>query len=161
MYKYRQGPRANHPLFRLCSSFSLMTRPFSRPPSTSPACEHPPIRIISDDHNYSLRILRQKNSTTPANPPPSYSSQYQPKHHSFPSARTCWPCLTIASFSLFNCPDRAILLRRLCMCIVLALDTFNSVLSIVSYHFAFSNIPRIILVVLFFFYEAYLLHLIG
>jgi hypothetical protein len=47
------------------------------------------------------------------------------------------------------------------MCIVLGLDTFNSVLTIVSHHFAFSNIPRIILAVLFFFSEAYLLHLIG
>ena len=83
------------------------------------------------------------------------------RHHSCPSARTCWPGLTIASFSPFNAPSREVLYRRLCMCTILALDTFNSILSIVASAFHFSNIPRIIIAVLHFLGTAWLLHCIG
>lgn len=94
-------------------------------------------------------------------PPPTYASSQSQNHHGCPSARSCWPGLTMAAFSPFNCPSRAVLLRRICMCIVLVLDTFVSVLSVVSGAFSFSFIPRLVIAVLHFFGEAWLLHLLG
>lgn len=47
------------------------------------------------------------------------------------------------------------------MCVILALDTFVSVLSIVASAFRFSIIPRIIIAVIHFFCSAWLLHCIG
>lgn len=47
------------------------------------------------------------------------------------------------------------------MCIILGLDTFVSVLTIVASAFSFSNIPRIIIAVIHFFGSAWLLHCIG
>lgn len=47
------------------------------------------------------------------------------------------------------------------MCGILALDTLVSVLAIVSDAFSFSNVPRIVIGILHFFFTAYLLHLIG
>ena len=47
------------------------------------------------------------------------------------------------------------------MCTVLTIDTFVSVLSVISGAFSFSFVPRLVLAILHFFCEAYLLHLIG
>ncbi|KAL6716414.1 hypothetical protein ACLMJK_005981 [Lecanora helva] len=85
----------------------------------------------------------------------------QQRHHPCPSARTCWPGLTIAAFSPFNAPTREVLYRRLCMCTILGLDTFNSVLTIVASAFHFSVIPRIVIAVIHFFCSAWLLCCIG
>lgn len=47
------------------------------------------------------------------------------------------------------------------MCVILGLDTFVSVLSILATAFHFSNIPRIIIAILHFFCSSWLLHCIG
>ena len=47
------------------------------------------------------------------------------------------------------------------MCTILTLDTFVSVLSVISRAFTFSFVPRVIVAILHFFCEAYLLHLLG
>ena len=93
--------------------------------------------------------------TTSSDPPPSHSASRGL------TIRDCLPSVTIASFSPFNCPDTATTLRRICMCGVLGLDTFTSILSIVTHALQFSVIPRIILTVVHFFFSAWCLSQIG
>lgn len=87
-------------------------------------------------------------------PPPNSSASDYPRMR-------FWPGLTVASFSIFNAPSNDIFLRRLSMCIILALDVWVSVLVILAHAFSFSNIPRIVLAVFDFFSTAFLLHLVG
>jgi len=67
----------------------------------------------------------------------------------------------MASFSPINPPTRAHLYRRLSMIVILGLDTFVSILSILSHSFGFSIIPRILIAVLHFLCAAWFLHCIG
>ena len=90
------------------------------------------------------------------------NNQSSPDHSGSGTRRIVfWPGLTIASFSPLNCPSNDILVRRLGMCAILALDTFVSVLCVAAKVFSFSFIPRLILAVLSFVSTAWLLHLVG
>lgn len=94
--------------------------------------------------------------TTSSDPPPSSYTISQGL-----SLRDFLPSVTIASFSPFNCPNTAVTLRRICMCGVLGLDTFTSILSVITHALHFSVIPRIILTVIHFFFSAWCLSCIG
>jgi uncharacterized membrane protein len=74
--------------------------------------------------------------------------------------RTCWPGLTLASFNPFV-SDLPLMLRHICMLGILGIRTFNSVLITLSHGMGPSIIPSILLGILFFFFIAYSLHLIG
>ena len=58
------------------------------------------------------------------------------------SLRDCIPSVMIASFSPFDYSNTAVTLRHLCMCGVLGLDTFTSILNIITHALDFSVIPQ-------------------
>jgi hypothetical protein len=112
-----------------------------------------------------------------ANPPPSYgpnvhtlnsspnNNTSRQDHRLCPNARACWPGITFAAFSPFNCgDDKPKLMRRLCMSGVLAIRTAISILG-----FFYSSwgpslgsfIISIILTVIGFFFVAWCLKEIG
>ena len=79
----------------------------------------------------------------------------EPRGRLYPTARSCWPGLTIASFSLYT-SERDVLLRHICMIGTLSLHTLISILVIVAVAFRFSIISRIILAVLGFGFRLHL-----
>lgn len=77
-----------------------------------------------------------------------------------PGMRSCWPGMTVQSFNPFV-SDRATMCRRICMVGILAIRTFNSIILTIHHGLGPSIIPSIILDIIFFFFVAYSLHLIG
>ncbi|KAF2801747.1 uncharacterized protein BDZ99DRAFT_216938 [Mytilinidion resinicola] len=115
-----------------------------------------PISIDSQPHPELRRTVAPDNMST-------YNRTELPPRgtkRSCPNMRTCRPGLGVASFNPFV-SNREAMLRRICMLGILLTRTANSVFITLSHGMGPSIIPSILLGILFFFFVAYSLHLIG